>query len=234
MKARNARLFSRFPDRHLGVLKRLDSPARVQDFLDYEIGYNHDRTEICLSPLGVLREGRAHCIEGAMLAAAAFLFHGRPPLLLDLRADTDDDDHVIAPFREKSGWGAVAQSNFCGLRFREPIYRSLSELARSYFEFYYNASGKKTLREFSAVLDAGGLPPEWLYAPDASFVGVLLDGVRHYGVAGGLRPDRSRKADSLLFEAELRGAGGSPLTLRRPLPYGPRLKAVPRARGQNV
>lgn len=219
MKARIISLFSRFPGVQLGVLRRLNTPLRVQDFLDYELAYNDAAAETCLSPLGVLKARRAHCIEGAMLAAAAFLYHGRRSLLLDLRASADDDDHVIAPFLENGRWGAVAQSHFCGLRFREPIYGSASELARSYFEFYYNERGKKTLREFSAVFDTGALPPEWLYGDDAAFVGGMLDGAKHYRILDAHAQKQLRLADSQLFKAELQGAGKKPLTRRRPLPY---------------
>jgi hypothetical protein len=219
MKARTADLFSRFSSAHLGVLKRLSTPQKVQDFLDYELHFNDDPGSACLSPLGVLKARRAHCIEGAMLSAAAFLFHGRQPLLLDLRADSTDDDHVIAPFREKRLWGAVAQSSFCGLRYREPIYGSVAELAKSYFEFYYGGSGKKTLREFSAAFDAAALPPEWLYCADAGFVSGILDGAKHYRIPGVRQGKKLRRADSLLFEAELRGAGKKPMIRRRPLPY---------------
>ena len=122
--------FSRFPKEQLALLRRLDTPRKVQDFLDYRLGYN-DGEGTCFSPLETLRRGKAHCIEGAMFAAAAFLFHGRLSCLLDLRANPRDDDHVIAPFRESGRWGAVAQSHFCGLRYREPVYKTFAELARS-------------------------------------------------------------------------------------------------------
>jgi hypothetical protein len=219
MKARITRLFSRFSTAQRKIFSRINTPAKVQDFIDYELDYNNDPADTCFSPLGVLKERRAHCIEGAMFAAAAFLFHGRPSLLLDLRADDTDDDHVIAPFRENGRWGAVAQSHFCGLRFREPVYGSIAELARSYFEFYYNEWGKKTLREFSAPLDTAALKPEWLYGTDAGFVGRKLDSVKHYRIQGTRRLHKLRMADSLFFEAEIIGAGRKPLTHRRPLPY---------------
>jgi len=213
-----ARGFSRFSKEQLGVLRRLTTPRKVQDFLDYELDYN-DRGS-CLSPLEVLKQRKAHCIEGAMLAAAAFLLRGRPALLLDLRADSTDDDHVIAPFLENGRWGAAAQSHFCGLRFREPIYASAAELARSYFEFYYGNCGKKTLREFSAPLDASRLKPEWLYCEkDVFFVSKKLDALKHYKLLGKHQAGKLRLADALLFEAELVGAGKKPLTLRRARRY---------------
>ena len=100
------------------------------------------------SPRRSLREGTAHCYEGALLAAAALRVNGYPPLVVDLEA-VRDVDHVIAVFRERGHWGAVAKSNFAGLRFRAPIYRTLRELALSYFESYYNLRGERTLRGYS-------------------------------------------------------------------------------------
>ena len=212
--------FGRFTKEQLSLLRRLDTPRRVQDFLDYDLVYNDDKPDTCFSPLEVLRRGRAHCLEGAMLAAAAFLFHGRPPLLLDLRANARDDDHVIAPFREKGRWGAVALSRFCGLRYREPVYRSTAELCRSYFDFYYNNRGEKTLREFSVPLDAGRLKAEWLYSDrNVFFVSRRLDAARHYKILGALREEKLRKADAQLFRAEVLGAARAPLVGVRPRPY---------------
>lgn len=212
--------FSLFTGKQKALLSRLDSPRKVQDFLDYGLSYNDSKPDTCLSPLGVLRQGRAHCIEGAMLAAAAFLYHGRRSLLLDLRANPRDDDHVIAPFVEKGRWGAVAQSHFCGLRYREPVYDSYGELARSYFEFYYNGRGEKTLREFSAPLETAALKPEWLYSGDnVFFVSRKLDALRHYRIVDCRQEKELRRADSLLLEAELLGGSRAPLTRRRPRPY---------------
>lgn len=211
--------FTDFPKAHAAALRRLDSPRKVQDFLDYQISYN-DAPGTCLSPLEVLKQGRAHCIEGAMLAAAAFLCHGRRSMLLDLRANPRDDDHVIAPFVENGRWGAVAQSHFCGLRYREPIYGSPAELARSYFEFYYNSRGEKTLREFSDPLDTSLLKPGWLHSDkNVFFVSRRLDAQRHYRIVGHLLEKELRPADSLLLEAEVLGGSRTPLMRRRPRLY---------------
>jgi hypothetical protein len=100
----------------------------------------------------VLRERTAHCLEGALLAALALRFHGAEPLILDLEAK-QDSDHVIAVFRQKGAWGAIASSNYAGLRFRAPIYRTLRELALSYFENYFNHRRERTLRTFSAPVN---------------------------------------------------------------------------------
>src|ERR1700746_2712354 len=100
------------------------------------------------SPQCALLERKGHCLEGALLAAAALRINGHPPLLMDLEA-VHDDDHVVAIYRESGLWGGMAKSNFAGLRFRAPIYRTLRELALSYFEHYYNLRGERTLRNYS-------------------------------------------------------------------------------------
>ena len=131
------------------VLQRLKTPALIQKFLDREVGYNQEpQGDTCYSPRRVLRDRLAHCMEGAMFAAAALRVDGFPPLLLDLEA-TQDSDHVLAVFRQRGHWGAIAKSNFAGLRFREPVYRTVRELVLSYFEHYYNLRGEKTLRGYS-------------------------------------------------------------------------------------
>jgi hypothetical protein len=147
-----------FTTRERAVLARLSSPERVQQFLDDEIGYNHERNgETCLSPRAVLRDRIAHCGEGSIFAAAALRFHGRAPLVIQLRA-VRDTDHVLALFRAPNGrggraWGAVAKSNYAGLRYRSAVYRSVRELVMSYFEDYYSPSGERSLRSFTRPLD---------------------------------------------------------------------------------
>jgi len=131
------------------LLRGLRSPFRIQEFLESALGYNKEHDgPTCRSPRRVLRDGMAHCFEGALFAAAALRVNGYPPLLLDLEA-VRDDDHVLAVFRERGCWGALGKSNYAGLRYREPVYRTLRELAVSYFADYYNTAGERTLRSFS-------------------------------------------------------------------------------------
>lgn len=131
------------------VARKVATPERIQRFLDDDIGYNKEPDgETCKTPAAVLRDGVAHCMEGALLAAAALRAIGHPPLLLDLES-IRDDDHVLAIFKRDACWGAIAKSNYAGLRYREPVYRTLRELAISYFDHYYNLQGEKTLRAFS-------------------------------------------------------------------------------------
>ena len=131
------------------ALRSLRTPFGVQRFLEEQIAYNKEPDgPTCRSPRRVLRDRVAQCFEGALFAAAALRALGRPPLLLDLEA-TRDDDHVLALFRRNGCWGAIGKSNYAGLRYREPVYRTLRELAMSYFADYYNPEGQRTLRGFS-------------------------------------------------------------------------------------
>lgn len=133
------------------VLRRLSSPEKVQRYLD-DLMYNVEPDgDTVRSPRRVMRDRTAHCAEGAFLAAAAFRLHGRPPLLVDLEAD-NDDDHVLAVYRDRGLWGSVATSKFSGLRFRAPVYRTIRELVMSYFEDYFNWDGDRSLRAYSRPL----------------------------------------------------------------------------------
>lgn len=138
-----------FSAREWRMLRGLKTPAGIQRLLN-ALSY-HD-ADTAWSPLRVLREGTAHCLEGGILAAAALRAIGHPPLILDLVGE-QDDDHIIAVYRERGHWGAVSKSHFNGLRERPPIFRSLRELALSYFEDYYNGRGERTLRKFSEPVD---------------------------------------------------------------------------------
>src|SRR2546428_1136034 len=154
-----------FHGRELDALRRLTTPEKIQRFLDDEVGYNKERTgPTCRSPRRVLRDRTAQCLEGALFGGAALRVQGWEPLLLDLEA-VRDDDHVLALFRQRGCWGAVAKSNYAGLRFREPVYRTLRELAMSYFEHYYNPDGEKTLRTYSRPVNLRRFDPiHWMIA----------------------------------------------------------------------
>lgn len=134
-----------FTSSELRTLRALKTPAGIQRYLD-DIPYHLAGT--AWSPRLVLREKTAHCFEGAVFAAAALRALGFPPLIFDLEAD-NDTDHVVAIFKSRGHWGAVAKSNFSGCRYREPVYRTLRELALSYFNIYFNLRGERTLRRYS-------------------------------------------------------------------------------------
>jgi hypothetical protein len=134
-----------FTRSELRTLRALKTPTGIQRFLD-ELPYNLSVT--ARSPQRVLRDRTASCLEGGIFAAAALRIIGFPPLIFDLEAE-QDTDHVIAIFKVRGHWGAVAKSNFTGCRYREPVYRSLRELAMSYFNIYFNLRGERTLRRYS-------------------------------------------------------------------------------------
>jgi hypothetical protein len=170
-----------FPPRDLRVLKGLRTPERIQRFLDDDIGYNKEKGgPTCRSPRRVLRDRVAHCLEGALFGAAALRVQGFPPLLLDLEA-VRDDDHVLALFKQRGCWGAIAKSNYAGLRFREPVYRTLRELAMSYFENYYNPEGEKTLRTYSRPVNLARFDRvDWMTAEEDQWnISDYLFGIPH-------------------------------------------------------
>jgi hypothetical protein len=170
-----------FLGRELGVLRRLTTPEKIQRFLDEDIGYNKEKGgATCRGPRRVLRDRLAHCMEGALFGAAALRVQGWEPLLLDLEA-VRDDDHVLAIFQQRGCWGAIAKSNYAGLRFREPVYRSLRELAMSYFEHYYNPRGEKTLRGYSRPVNLRRFDPiHWMTAEeDLWAIPEYLAGISH-------------------------------------------------------
>ncbi len=145
------------------LLARLNRPEKVQAFLD-ALPYNTGPDS--LSPRRVIRERWAHCFGGALFAAAALRFYGHGAKVIDLMA-VRDDDHVIAIFKQHDCWGAVAKSNFSGLRFREPVYRSVRELVMSYFDFYFNTKKEKTLRAYGGPIDLARLDRlEWMTTED--------------------------------------------------------------------
>jgi hypothetical protein len=191
------------PPADLRTLRSLNTPARIQRFVD---SMQYDYADTARSPRRVLRERRGHCLEGALIAAAALRVAGHPPLLMDLEA-VRDDDHVVALYRERGLWGSIAKSNFAGLRFRAPIYRTLRELALSYFDSYYNLRGERTLRSYSCAVNLARLDDRhWMTAEeDVWCVPELLIAARHYP----LFPDKVARMlprlDRRSFEAGMHG-----------------------------
>ncbi len=166
------------------LFARLNSPQKIQDYLD-TLPINFEiHGETYMSPRRTIAEQTAHCLEGALVAAAAFAYHGKAPLLLDFQTTHDDEDHVVAPFEIHGYWGAVSKTNHAILRYRDPVYRSIRELALSYFHEYFNESGKKTLRTFSKPFDLSRYAPDqWVCARDDLYWLVeALDASRHFPV----------------------------------------------------
>jgi hypothetical protein len=193
-----------FNARERALLDRLTSPGRVQAFLD-SIPYSAE--PVYRSPRSVMRDRKAHCFDGALFAAAALRRIGHRPLLVDLRA-VRDDDHVIAVFKVAARLGAVAKSNVVGLRFREPIFRNVRELAASYFESYYNVVREKTLRSFSTPVDLRAFDALGWMTTEAPLDRIVqaLDRARHTPLAGRAALARLIPIDDRSYAAGLLGA----------------------------
>ncbi len=181
MKLKSRKIFDYLTDKEFSTLAKLDTPRKVQDFVS-AIPQNFERRGgTCNSVREVLRTNRAHCIEGAIVAALAFEIHGQKPLLMDLEANDEDDDHVIALFRQDGYWGAVSKGNHAYVRYRDPIYRSVRELAMSYFHEYYNKHGDKTLRRYSGPYSLKSYKPEqWITGKDSWVIAEDLCEIKHY------------------------------------------------------
>jgi hypothetical protein len=147
------------------AFRSLTSPAAIQAYLD---GIPYVAEERDRSPLAVLQDRQAHCLDGGIFAALALWRLGHRPLILDLVPEPGkDDDHVLALFRHKRAWGAIAKSNYVGLRYREPVYRDLRELAMTYFEWYTSLDKQKTLRAHTRPLDLARLERfDWAWDED--------------------------------------------------------------------
>jgi len=146
-------------EEEIKLFKTLDTPKKIQDFINripinFEDGNEEDT---CYSPRKVLKDNKCHCIEGAILAALILRVNGFPPLLVDMTANDDDFDHVIAVFQQDEKWGAISKTNHCTLRYREPVYNSIRELVMSYFHEYTNDDGEKTLRSYTDAVDISNL-----------------------------------------------------------------------------
>lgn len=183
----------------LTLLRSFRTPARVQDFLDTLPMNFEEGGDTLMSPRRVLREKKAHCMEGALLAAAAFWVQKREPLLLDLRSAAEDDDHVVTLFQERGLWGAVSKTNHAVLRWREPIFKNIHALAASYFHEYFLDNGRRTLRAYSrpfrlsAKKYAGWLTTE----TDLWHLSDALDASPHYSLLPKSAYRHTRPADTM-------------------------------------
>jgi hypothetical protein len=192
-----------FTRQELAILKRLNTPEKIQRFIDEDLAYNKEKDgETCRSPRRALRDMTGHCFEGGLLAVAALRVHGHPPLVVDLEA-VRDDDHILAVFKQNGGWGAIGKSNYAGLRFREPVYRNIRELAMSYFEHYYNLRAEKTLRRYSQPLNLARFDNKgWMTTEeDLWWLNDYLLTIHHWPVLTGAMENSLSRVDRRLYEA---------------------------------
>jgi hypothetical protein len=184
-------------------LTRLSTPFAIQSFLD-GIPYSTDDRYRC--PLSVLRDRRAHCYDGAVFAAALLRRLGHAPRIVNLFAYRDDE-HLLAVFQVDGHWGAVAKSNFVGLRYREPVYRTLRDLAMSYFEQYYNIEGFRSLRSFTRALDLAQFDrDDWMTRDEMmERVAARLDGLQRVPLLTEQMIARLNPIDKRSYEAGMVG-----------------------------
>ncbi len=148
-------------------LKSLSTPEKIQDFLD-SISFNHEKNgETCMSPRKVLKEKKAHCIEGSMVAGVALWLNNRPPLIVNLKVRKDDFDHIINIYKENGYYGAISKTNHNVLRFRDPVYKSIRELVMSYFhEYFLVSNGEKTLIGYTRPINLKKFGTKWITSED--------------------------------------------------------------------
>lgn len=186
------------------LLETLRSPADIQNFLD-AVPYSTEPVYRC--PRDVVRDRLAHCFDGAVFAASALERLGHAPLILDLRA-VRDDDHVLAIYRQGPFYGALSKSNVVMLRSREPLFRGLRALVLSYFDFYYNLDGEKTLREYSRLIDLRRFERlHWRTSTDAmETLAQVLDRTPHTVLLTAEQERALTPVDRRTFDAGLLGA----------------------------
>ncbi len=192
-----------FTPKEIRKLRSLKDPHAIQRFID-EMPYH--LADTAWSPRRVLQEETSHCLEGAIFAAAALRANGYPPLIFDLEAE-GDTDHVVALFRINGHWGSIAKSNYTGCRYREPVYRSLRELAMSYFEGYFNLRRERSLRTFSRPVNLARFDRlHWMTTEKPVwFIAEYLFTIHHYKL---LRPNMAKtlhRLDERSFRAVLLG-----------------------------
>lgn len=187
------------------TLKRLSTPIKIQDFLNALPSNWEKNGDTHMSPRRILREGKAHCIEGALLAAAALWVAGEPPLIMNLspRPGRGDFDHVVTLYKRGDRWGAISKTNHASLRFRDPAYRTPRELVLSYFhEWFVNGTGEKILEEYSRPMDMRRLGTNWLTAEEELWeVAHALNALPHYKLIPMGNWRHVRKADSMELQA---------------------------------
>ncbi|HEV7424293.1 MAG TPA: hypothetical protein VGO21_03830 [Candidatus Paceibacterota bacterium] len=191
-----------FTKKEKALLKKLNTPAKVQNFLN-EIPFNFEkRGETLKSPLFTLQARNAHCFEGALLGAYILSLHGFPPIVLHLETTKEDYDHVIAPFKIRGLWGALSKTNHAVLRYRDAIYKNIRELAMSYFHEYFLDNGKKTLRRYSKPLNLNTLKSNWIIeSGDLWHIDKQLDKIKHYTIMPKSNIKKLRKADKVEIES---------------------------------
>lgn len=193
-----------FSKKDKAIFKKLNTPAKVQSYLNkFFFNFEEDQKDTIKSPFRSVQTGSIHCFEGALLGAYILSLHGHKPLVMHLKSTRNDFDHVIALFQVDGYWGAISKTNHYCLRFRDPVYRNVRELAMSYFhEYFLNKNGKKTMRGYSDPLNLNKLKVDWVYtAEDLWEIDEALDKTKYHSVVNKKQIKSLRTTDAIERQA---------------------------------
>jgi hypothetical protein len=144
------------------IIRNHRTPAQVQRFLS-NLPYNREiGGSTCLSFRSAILYDRAHCLEGALIAAAILEQHGYPPLLISIESQ-DKLDHVLFLYRKGKRYGSVARSRDIGLHGRKPVFRTVRDLVMSYYDPYIDSTGRITGYAVANLYDLGNY--DWRFSP---------------------------------------------------------------------
>lgn len=183
----------------LSILRKLNTPIKIQNFLD-DMPINFEKDGYTnMSPRRALRENKIHCFEGALIAALALWINGEEPLIMDMKSSKEDVDHVLCVYKRNGYWGAISKTNHATIRFRDPVYKTVRELAMSYFhEWFMDKNGMKTLRSFSNPYNLKKEKIDWITnEKDLWHLVDVLDNLPHFDVAPKKNLNLLRPADKM-------------------------------------
>jgi hypothetical protein len=186
------------------MFEKLKTPELIQNYLDaLPQNFSYSRGRTLRSPARMLKDPSAYCFEGAVFAAAALAYHAREPLIMDLRAVDPDVDHVIAPFKQNGLWGAISKTNYSVLKWRDPAYKTIRELAMSYFHEYFLGDGAKSFKDYSLPFNLKKFKPEsWVTAAQPlEWLAIALDDAPHFPTVPRAALKKMRKASEVEIEA---------------------------------
>jgi len=191
-----------FTKKEMALMRKLNTPAKVQDFLN-RLPFNFEKEgETLKSPILTLRTRSAHCFEGALFGAYVLSLHGFTPYLMYFKTTKEDYCHVVVPFKVQGFWGALSKTNHSVLRYREPVYKNIRELAMSYFNEYFLDNGKKTLRQYSALLNLNNFKDTWVTTKeDLWWIDKKLDKIKHFNVVPKAYIKKLRQAEKIEITA---------------------------------
>jgi len=195
-----------FTKSELAKLKNLNTLEKISNHLESMPYDAYDGYRCVKETLGL---GKAHCAGGALLAAACLWYHGFEPCLVSLEAEKDDS-HFICVYTINGYWGSLSKSNFTTLRSRDPVFKTVRELIMSYWNFYFNLEGYKSLRTFTRpiTLSQSDGNTEWLdgIGKDLDWVDEIFEDKKEYSLVPKTQLKYMLTANKSQLNASLLGA----------------------------